>query len=331
MVNPVTVNVGLIVPLTGADVDTWGENDVNPSMVAIDALFGGVQTISVTTGTVTLTKPAALTPTPSPGPTQSQNCALIFTGALVGDVIVKLPLPGRYIVENQTTGNFLFQLDSTSASPTRQSIAIPQGSCHTIYSDGVNVRFVDLGKVGDMEFWAGITSMPSWVNACTVKPYVLCDGVVRNFSDFPYLGARLLGSFGGNGITTFAPPDMAGRVPLAYDSTGARITVAGCGINGQTLGASLDKQTNVLVTGNLPPYTPSGTVSSVLGGTFTNGIAITGGSAPPATTVGGSASGGQVGAISVTSTFTGAPQNGNSTPVNNVQPGQVAGIWVVKT
>ena len=327
MVNPVTVNLGIIVPLTGADVDLWGEDDINPNMVAIDGLLGGVQTVSLTNVPVTLTSPAGFVPTPSPGPTESQNRVLRFTGALTGNVRVTLPLPGAYLIDNRTTGNFVVSFQGVTDT---EVVAVEQGAIVEVYNDGANVRFVNLGRVGQLELWGGRSTMPAWVAACTVKPYLYCDGTVYNFSDFPYLAAINLGNFGGNGITTFATQDLRGRLPLAYDGTGTRITVAGCGINGQTMGASLDKQTNILLTANLPPYTPSGTIVSTLGGAYTKGILI-GGGAPPAVAIGGTSSGGQAGDISVSSAFGGVAQGGSSVPVNNVQPVQVTGIWVQKT
>jgi hypothetical protein len=62
---------------------------------------------------------------------------------------------------------------------------------------------------------------------CRQRPYLLCDGTVYNVSDFRYLGAQLGGSFGGNGVTTFAVPDLRGRVAHPYDGTGTRISIPG--------------------------------------------------------------------------------------------------------
>ena len=288
--------------------------------MAVDGFQGGIQTIGLGSTPVTLTAPVGFTPTPSPGPTQSQNAVLRLTGALTGNVQITLPLPGYYIVENLTTGNFVVTMQGVTPS---QVISIDQGMCQHIYNDGANVRFVNLGETGKMEFWAGLTAIPSWVTACTIPPYLLCDGTATYpFATYPYLGKRMGSNFGGNGITTFGVPDMQGRVPLAYDGTGTRITAAGCGINGQSVGASQDKQTNVLVTTNLPPYTPAGTVAST---TDANKFSGSSGS--------GFSSGGSFpsqGGASVSSTFTGIAQGGTSAPVNNVQPAQVAGIWVVR-
>jgi len=152
MVNPTTVNVGLIVPLTGADVDLWGENDLNPDFVAVDGLIGGVQTISATNVPITLTSPAGFVPTPGAGPTQSQNRVLRFTGVLSADVVVTLPIPGAYIIENLTTGNFVLSFRGITAT---EVVGTPPGERVEVYNDGANVRFVNLARMGLMEMWAG--------------------------------------------------------------------------------------------------------------------------------------------------------------------------------
>jgi len=337
VVNPVTVNAGIIVPLTGADVDVWGANDVNPNMVAIDGLFAGVQNISVSNAPVTLTKPAGFTPTPSGGPNQAQNAVLRFAGVLTANVVVTLPLPGRYVVENLTTGNFQLQLQGVVLS---QAIALPQGSVHTIYNDGANVKFVDLGKVGDMEFWAGINTMPAWVTFCTVPPYLYADGTVFNFSTHPYLGPRMGAQFGGNGTTTAATPDLRGRVPLAYDGTGARVTAAGCGITGTTVGSSGGFQNITLDLNSLPShYHSAGIYDPTHNHSLSNNAIVVSGAGAG---VGGGGSFGITQTVGVNSAGTGVRVNssngldttysqGNSLPHNNMIPAQVAGIWVVKT
>ena len=73
----------------------------------------------------------------------------------------------------------------------------------------------------------GLTGVPTG----TVLPYALpsapggflnCDGAVYNIADYPTLGGLLLATFGGNGTTTFAVPDLIRRVPVG---AGAGIVV----------------------------------------------------------------------------------------------------------
>ena len=337
MTEPTTVNLGIIIPNTGDLVGTWGSAALNPDLVALDGFFGGVQTLSLSNANVVLTVPAGFTATPSPGPTQAQNAVLRLTGALTSAVTITLPLPGFYIVENLTTGNFVVTLQAVTAT---QVIGIDQGMCQHVYNDGVNVRFVNLGETGKMEFWTGYTAMPAWVTACTKPPYLLCDGTATyTFAVYPYLGARYGANFGGNGVTTFGTPDMRGRVPLAYDGTGTRITAAVCGINGQTIGASADNQGVTLTASEIPTIAVNGTVTvqsqngltgipttTTSANIRTSGTAAgSGGAIVPGSTSGSWAG---VDSLSGNNTLNSNNTGGQSHP--NVQPSQVAGIWVVR-
>lgn len=331
MVDPTTTNILLSVPLRGSDAGTW-DLPVNGNSSALDGYFGGVQPVSLTNIPVTLTAPTG-SPTPAPGPTQAQNAVLRFTGALSANVVVTLPLPGYYIVENLTTGNFTVTFRGVTAT---QVIAVEQGACQHIYNDGANVRFVNMARVGGIEIWAGYSAIPAWVSACTVPPYLLCDGSIYSFTTYPYLGARFGSAFGGNGTTTFGVPDLRGRMALPYDGTGTRITTAGCGINGQTIGDAQDKQTNTLITANTPPYTPAGTITNgAITISYTGTIANAGAVSGNNNGGGGGAFGVVQGSVTPTasqaaSTFTGTPQGGTSAPVNNVQPSLVTGIAVIR-
>lgn len=341
MPDPTTSNILLAIPTRGSDVGTW-DLPVNGDFAGIDGYFGGVQTISLSNTNVTLTAPTG-TATPSGGPTQSQNAVLRFTGALSANVQIVLPLPGYYIIENLTTNpNFVVQF---RAIGTGEVICVDQGEIQHIYNDGTNVRFVNLGRIGNTEIWGGLASMPIWVGACTKRPYLLCDGGVYNVSDFPYLGARLQGNFGGNGVTTFGVPDLRGRVPLPYDGTGTRITAAVCGINGQQMGGAADNQGITLNAGQIPTITAAGVnnISVVLNG-------ASGGQGVPVTSSPGNiqpsqraTQSGAVDATSTAATWGGASStsSGNNTinvssnntggqSHSNVQPAQVTGIAVIR-
>lgn len=250
MVEPNTSNIGLIIPNDGSLSGTWGSAAINPDMVAIDGLFGGVVSVSLSSSPVTLTSPAG-TISAAAGPTQSQNSIIKLTGTLSANVQVTLPLPGQQRIHNLTTGNFVVTLRAVGSGAV---VGIPQGEVTNVYNDGTNVYLMLGVDIGEVKSWTGLTAMPSWVTSCTNRPYLLCDGTVYNISDYPYLGNRLLGTFGGNGLTTFAVPDLRGRVSLPYDGTGTRITSAGCGINGQTLGASADNQSVTLTLSQIPTH-----------------------------------------------------------------------------
>lgn len=326
MADPLTVNVGLAVPLRGSNVGTW-DTPVNADFGAIDGMFAGVANIGLSSTPVTLTSPSGFTPTPGAGPVQSQNAVLQFSGALTANVTVTLPTPGVYVLVNMTTGNFLV---SFRALGSGEVIATPQGSRMRVYCDGTNVRFINLGRPGELSFEGGEIAVPAWIAACSVRPYLLCDGSVHNIADYPYLGAKYGSKFGGNGATTFGVQDLQGRLLLPYDGTGTRITTAGCGIDGQLMGGAGGKQNQILLQPNLPnvplPVTDPG-----------HGHALNGGNIIGNAT-GQSGGGGQgtvlsPGTLSIVSNVTGISvrTGGSDTPVTTMVPAQVSGIWLVKT
>jgi microcystin-dependent protein len=247
-------------------------------------------------------------------------------------VQITLPLPGFLIVENLTTGSFVLSFRAVGVG---QVVAVDQGVDQHIYNDGTNVRLVNMGVRGRMEHWAGVTAVPAWVAACTSKPYLLCDGTIYNFSDFPYLGPRLGATFGGNGITTFGVPDMGGRVPLAYDYTASRITVAGCGINGQVVGSSGGLQTATLTLAQIPiGITSNVTVGQGAAQALGGSAPVLGNSqvnAPGSPTTVTVMSIGTVGVFNLNTTGSSLSNNTGGGPHAIVPPAEVTGIWVIKT
>lgn len=332
MTDPTTTNVLFAVPTRGSDPGTW-DTPVNANTTSLDGYLGGFTTVSVSGSPVTLTAPAG-TATPGAGPYQSQNRTLKFTGALSSNVAITLPLPGEYTIINQTTGSFVLTFNAASAG---NIVSTPQGSIMKVWCDGTDVWLIKNGIPGSLTFLGGVSAVPAWISACSVKPFLLCDGTVYTISTYPGLGNLYLGTFGGNGVTTFGVEDLRGRVPLAYDGTGTRITTAGCGINGQTLGASADNQSVTLTANQIPTITAANTAAINLSVTSTvSNIDIGTGNftavANPGSTSGVNGTG------SVTSTGTIAIGNAAVTSNNtgsalhtNVQPSQVAGIWLVAT
>ncbi len=319
MADPTTVNIALAVPLHGSNVDTW-DVPLNADFTAIDGFFGGVQTVSVSNTPVTLTSPTG-TVTPSAGPSQSQNSVLVFTGTLTANVQVTLPLPGPIIVTNLTTGAFVLNF---RAAGVGEIIAVDQGISQRIYNDGTNVRFVDLPPIGSYLDIAQST-VPAWITTCTKPPFLLCNGGTFSAVTYPYLNTKL----GGNTL-----PDLRGVSRYTLNQGTSRLTTAGSGLDGDTLFSIKSTQSRTLLTANLPPYTPSGTVSTnvsasgfainvVLGGT--SGVGVGGGGAFG---ISGNAS------LSITanatSSFTGIAQGGTSTPIGLIGTGVVAGITLIR-
>ena len=239
MAEPTTVNKALIIPNTGDLVGTWGSAALNPDFTAIDGMFGGVAIVSLTNANVTLSAPAGSI-TPGAGPNQSQNAVIRFTGTLTGNCIITFPLPGFYIIENLTTGNFYVQL-TTGAG---QTIATPQNSRMLVLSDGTDMRFANDGTTFPGSFLlASYTTLPSWITACTVRPWLLCDGTAVSRTTYAALFAVIGTDWGtGDGVTTFNVPDYRNKLWLPIDNFGtganALVTNAGSGINGDQRGSN---------------------------------------------------------------------------------------------
>lgn len=328
---PNTNNIALQVPVTGSLSGTWGSAALNPNFASLDGLIGGVGTVAVSNAPVTLTSPAGAL-TPGAGPTQSENRVLIFTGALTANVQITLPLPGKYHIFNNTTGSFVLSFRAVGVG---KIVAVPTGGFMDIWNDGTNCYWAKNIMPGHLVFMGGVAAVPAWISAFTDPPFLLANGQINLVSAFPGL-ARWYGSvFGGNGVTTFGVQDLQGRVPLAYDGTGTRITVAGgAGFDGQSMGAAGGAQGVGLVAGQNGPHghglTQSAHVHPTANTTTYAGQSIgnfgLGGAQGPTSIVdlAGVSTGANTISISVDS-------QGSGTVHQNVPPAQVSGIWLVAT
>jgi microcystin-dependent protein len=242
MAEPTTVNRGFIIPNTGDLVGQWGTAAVNPNMQSLDGLFGGAVTIPLSAATTLALTNSTGAPTASAGPFQQQNALIKFSGTLTGNAVIQFSAPGFYIVHNAcTVGSFYVQLAPSAG--TGNAIGAPPGrKCH-VFFDGTNMDYVNMPEVGAALDLHGATAVPAWMSACTVAPYLVKDGRTYTASVYPALSALLGSTFGGNGASTFAVPDERSRARIGLDTNGPgtfanRVTVAGSGINGTTMGAA---------------------------------------------------------------------------------------------
>jgi len=341
MTEPITSNRSLIVPNTGDLSGAWGTSALNPNFQSIDTLFGGVTTISLSsTTTILLSVPATTGVWPGGNPSQSMNSMIKFTGAQTGSAVIQFTLPGFYIVNNQCTGTTSVQLAPSAGVGNK--IGAPPGQKIHIFYDGTDMDYVDMPTPGAaLDLHTNTTTLPPWMTACTVSPYLVKDGSVYTSSVYPALSQLLGSTYGGNGVTTFGVPDERSRSRLGVDTvqaasgaTSARLTFAQAGFTGSLLGASGGTSATVLLTANLPPYTPTG--SLILGQSPNpNNIPSVSGSigfvqvaSAPGTLVPGSA--GAWGS-SGTLTLTCNAQGGTSQSMVNVPPAIVSILPLIKT
>jgi len=310
MVDPTTANTSMSVPIRGSDTGTW-DLPVNGNFNILDAMFGGVTTVAVSSTNIVLAS------------SQGQTAILRFTGTLLATISVKLPsIYKGWTIDNQITNSpssFCLQIVSTSAT---FGLGAPPGT-NDIYYDGVSIKYRNMGQLG--EYWDyAASTVPSWVPACSNVPWLNCDGTVISSATYPQLVNTL-------GTTTL--PDSRGRFRGTLNQTTGRLTSAGGGVDGNTILAAGSSETSVLGTSNLPAYTPSGTISSSISGSVPAAATL---QVPPqsgATVgVGGTTSGGSfVSGVTIISSFTGSAQGGVSNPFSKVPPAYIGGITMIRT
>jgi len=173
--------------------------------------------------------------------------------------------------------------------------------------------------IGAMIDFTGSTSP----NSSFVLPY----GQAISRSTYSAYFALVSTTYGsGDGSTTFNVPDLRGRVVAGVDTMGGsaagRLTDATSGF-GDALGEAGGAQSHTLVTANLPPYTPAGTMSLSVTSTVSN-VQINSAGNGSINNPGGSTSWPVLNNSALVSTGTGTlsgtAQGGTSTPFALAQP-----------
>lgn len=100
-----------------------------------------------------------------------------------------------------------------------------------------------------------------------VNGWLFCNGQAVSRTTYAGLFAVISTTYGtGDGSTTFNVPDLRGRAAFGSDDMGTsaanRITNAGSGIVGTTLGTSGGAETVTLTTSTMPAHTHTGTTAS---------------------------------------------------------------------
>lgn len=304
-----TTNRAYVIQSVGENPGTWGDPQLNNNFQKIDTNLGGVATISLSSSNVTLSA------------SEYANGTIRLTGTLTGNVQVIFPaVQGWWTIDNQTTGLFAAIINITGSPGQR--IGIEQGGAADILLDGTNVKFRNLPPVGSYIDLVD-AAVPAWISACTVPPYLTCDGSTFSAVTYPYLNTKL-------GGTTL--PDLRGRARFYLDGGTGRITTAGSGIDGATRLSAGGAQTVTLVTANLPAYTPSGTNSTPAINVNARGQTDAAGGivyavAPPSNTIPAQTT---IASLAGPPVFTGTAQGGVSTPVNKMPPAQISGITLIR-
>jgi microcystin-dependent protein len=94
-----------------------------------------------------------------------------------------------------------------------------------------------------------------------------CDGSLLSISEYQVLYTLIGTTYGGNGVTNFAVPDLRGRTPL-HEGTGPGLTT-------RVLGEPGGSETVTLLLGQLPAHTHLFTASSQAGTAAIPGVTVT--------------------------------------------------------
>jgi hypothetical protein len=186
-----------------------------------------------------------------------------------------------------------------------------------------NGRTIGSASSGATEF-ADPTAQALFTHLWTKDPNLVVTPVGR--------GANAAADWAAN--KQIALPDWRGRAIAALDDMGntaaGRLTSSsqGFGTAATVLGAASGGQSVTLVTGNFPPYTPSGTVATST--SISQNAAINGGGSgtPGPFTAALNAPGAATISATSTSTFAGSAQGGTSTPHPLVQPTMLATVYL---
>lgn len=172
------------------------------------------------------------------------------------------------------------------------------------------------------------STSPTAPNSSFVAPSGQCISTTTYAAYWAQQGSPASGACPGG---QFAIIDMRGRVAAALDTLNAsaanRLTnsATGCGVAFTSVGAvCTENQSVTLNNTNLPPYTPSGSITNGAI-TFPNGTNTSTASGAQGSMTTGPAQASAnltplLNPVQATSTFTGTAQGGTSTPFSKVQP-----------
>ena len=317
---------GLILPTVGSDVSTWG-GYLNNNFAYITQMFGTVLSVSVVSGYALST-------------TETQNGTIQLTGTLTSNVDVTFPnVSGVWNIENQTAGNFYVRLKT--ATGTNATIGIPQGKTSQIYVDITSstpgVKFINPADPGTYWDYASGTT-PVWFGGCTSDgttaqlPWLPCDGVTTyNFSDYPYLAAILVGTWGGNGVTTFKTPDLRNRARVSVYPSTPLLTNAVSGITGSSVGSTSTAESTTLSIAQMPAHDHGGVTGNP---TTSPRISATSAKFVSDDNTTGTGSG-RLSGLAIDPTLPNhlhtISSQGGGTAHTNVQPTAIAGLTFIKT
>ena len=313
---------GLILPTVGSDVSTWG-GYLNNNFAYITQMFGTVLSVALSDGVTT-----------NLSQSQTQNGTIQLTGPLTVQTIVTFPnVSGYWNIDNRTVGGYVM---ITTATGTNATIGIPQGKTSQIYVDITSstpgIKFLNPADPGTYWDYASGTA-PAWLAGCTSNgttaqlPWITCDGTIYNKSDYLYLFNVLGGTWGGNGTTTFAVPDLRNRARVSVFPSTPLLTNAVSGITGSTVGSSSAAEGTTLTTAQIPAHDHGGST----GNPTTNPIILSNAFSSGLTNVGSGSNNLLISSPTLPNHVHTISSQGGGGAHTNVQPTAIAGLTFIKT
>jgi len=92
--------------------------------------------------------------------------------------------------------------------------------------------------IGDIRLFAGSFAPAGWI---------LCNGTLLSISEYDVVFAIIGTTYGGDGVTTFAVPDLRGRLPVGQGN--------GPGLTPRVLGQSFGSESVTLLSTQIPSHT----------------------------------------------------------------------------
>jgi hypothetical protein len=148
MASTFSTDLKLELMATGENAGTWGTK-TNTNLNLVQQAIAGYESVNVTNTTVALTMDDGSI-------SQARNMVLAFGGSLTGATNVTVPdsIEKMYILDDQTTHNTSTITFKTSSGT---GFAMDQGKRHLAYSDGVNIRRIDLSSLGGLVATASLS------------------------------------------------------------------------------------------------------------------------------------------------------------------------------
>jgi microcystin-dependent protein len=156
--------------------------------------------------------------------------------------------------------------------------------------------------MGEIRMFAGDYAPVGWL---------LCNGQLLSIASYPALYNLIGTTYGGNGTTNFAVPDLRSRVPICAGQ--------GTGLPNYALASTGGTETNTLTVNNMPAHTHGVTgTAAIMVSTEDGHSTLPGGNYPAVN--GSLAYSSQTDGQMAATADTIVANAGNSTPLSNVQP-----------